>query len=223
MSFRLLKSAQGIALSLENHNHPYQVDFTQGPLRWRFDHLQGRNELIAKAIGWRKGATLHIFDTTAGIGREAFLLAALGCRVTLFERHETIATLLKDGLQRGAVDPHIAPIIENMTLIESCAIQYLKTQNIIDAPDVIYCDPMFEARTKSAAVKKEMQVLQTVVGPDLDAQELVHLSLQRAKKRVVVKRNLNVPPLKENPQLTFIARSHRFDVYLLEGKNHAFL
>lgn len=196
------------------------VDFTVGRLRYRLEHLQGRNELIAKAIGWKKGNTFHIFDTTAGLGKEAFLMAALGCHVTLFERHPIIRRLLQDGLCRGAAEPTIAPIIARMHLISNCALTYLKNETF-DAPEVIYCDPMFEPRTKSAAVKKEMQLLQKVVGQDLDAAELVAQAFAIAKKRVVVKRAHYAPPLKENPDFSFTGRSHRFDIYLKFDKDPA--
>ncbi len=192
-----------------------QVDFSKGKMRYRYQHLQGRNELIAKAIGWRKGDVFNVFDTTAGLGKEAFLIAALGCHVTLFERNKTISTLLQEGLNRGQNDPLIAPVIARMHLIEACAIEYLQAHPLIERPEVIYCDPMFEPRTKSAAVKKDMQLLQTIVGTDQDAQDLVTLALKFAKKRVVVKRPHYAPALKEKPQFSFTARSHRFEVYLI--------
>ncbi len=216
MSYSLSKTEQGIALTLDSQAkwRPYKIDFQQGTLRYRYEHMQGKSELIARAIGWKKGDTLHVVDSTAGLGREAFLLAALGCQVTLFERHPTIAILLKDALDRATKDPDIAPVIKRMTFIESCAIQYLQ-QNPEVRPDVIYCDPMFPSRHKSALVKKDMQLLQTVVGCDDDGSELVAKSLATARKRVVVKRAISAAPLHENPSITFTARSHRFDVYLL--------
>jgi 16S rRNA (guanine1516-N2)-methyltransferase len=217
VSYSLQETPEGIALTIPSQVkwRAYRIDFLQGTLRYRADHLQGRNELIAKAIGWKKGCSLHVFDTTAGLGREAFLLAALGCQVTLFERHPVISKLLKDGLCRALLDEKLAPIIHRMTLNEACAIDYMQNTPFNDPPDVIYCDPMFEAVKKSALVKKEMQLLQTVVGEDSDGQQLVALALQKAKKRVVVKRALFAPVLAENPQLVLKARSHRFDIYLV--------
>ena len=194
-----------------------KVDFSSGRIRYRHQHLQGRNELIAKAIGWKQGNIFQVFDTTAGLGKEAFLIAALGCHVTLFERHPTISTLLKEGLERGASDPDIAPIIARMRLIDCCSLAYLQQVSIQEVPDVIYCDPMFEPRTKSAAVKKDMQLLQSLVGQDMDATELVNCAFNIAKKRVVVKRAHYAPPLKANPDFSFSGRSHRFDIYLKHG------
>jgi 16S rRNA (guanine1516-N2)-methyltransferase len=216
LSYELAATAQGLILrcQLPTTSQNYQIDFSKGALRHRFEHLHGTNELITKAIGWKKDLALTVVDATAGLGREAFLMAALGCNVILFERHPTISTLLKDALLRAQSDPHLGEVIARMQLVEGCAIEYL-TQKIPQPPDIIYCDPMFEPRIKSAAVKKEMQILQTVVGTDNDAHQLVKVALQTAKKRVVVKRPHIALPLHPNPSYSLKGRSHRFDVYLL--------
>lgn len=216
MSYQLIHTPEGVTLTLPSQAkwRAFLIDFRQGTIRYRYEHLQGRNELIAKAIGWKKGQALHVFDTTAGLGREAFLLAGLGCEVTLFERHQAISQLLKDALYRASLDPALSNIISRMKLIESCAIEHLRNHPPLIHPDVIYCDPMFEARSKSAAVKKEMQLLQTVVGCDLDAQQLVEVAWSLAKKRVVIKRAYGAPILIASPSLVFKAKSHRFDVYI---------
>lgn len=188
------------------------VDFTKGSMGYRLAHVQGRNELIAKAVGFKKGEPLQVFDTTGGLGKEAFLLAALGCQITLFERHPTVIQLLTQSLANAAANPETAAIAAQITFIPTCAIAYL--QNAMgEAPDVIYCDPMFEARTKSAQVKKEMQFLQSVVGADEDGEQLVAHAWNIAKKRVVVKRAHLAPLLKAQPTYSLQARSHRFDIY----------
>ncbi|MBS0287123.1 MAG: class I SAM-dependent methyltransferase [Proteobacteria bacterium] len=194
----------------------FTVDFQQGSLRYRHDHLQGRNELIAKAIGFKKGMPLHVLDATAGWGREAFLLAALGCEVTLCERHPVVSTLLEKALHQAKNDPALQDTISRMTLIKSCAMTYLQAHPDI-SPDIIYCDPMFPLRQKSALVKKEMQILHTLVGEDKDSEDLVKLCYLRAQKRVVVKRALRAPLLFPAPSMTYKARSHRFDVYVRQA------
>lgn len=191
-----------------------RVDFTDSRLRYRLQHLQGTNELIAKAIGLKKSGPCQVYDTTAGFGKEAFLLAALGCQVTLFERHPATAALLKEGMLNATNLVELAPIIARMQLKEICAIQYLQAHPE-EQPDVIYCDPMFPVKTKSAKVKKEMQWLQTVVGTDSDSESLVELCLTRAKHRVVVKRPNSAPWLIKKPDVAYKGRSHRFDVYII--------
>lgn len=194
-----------------------KVDFNSGKTRYRVQRVQGRNELIAKAIGWKKDVVLRVFDATAGLGKEAFLMAAMGCDVTLFERNPTVYALLQEGITEGLTDPFNASIIARMQLIQGCAIDYFNHAEFTP-PDVIYCDPMFEPRIKSAAVKKEMQFLQQVVGQDQDAIQLIEHAFQIALKRLVVKRPHYAPPLKASPDLVFKARSHRFDVYLKHQK-----
>jgi len=215
MQYQLHQSQDGVALTWEGVNwRSLRVNFNQGRAGYRLAHLSKKKELIAKAIGCKKGAPLKIFDTTAGLGQEAFLLAALGNEITLFERHPILIALLKDGLHRSAADPSLVNIVSRMKLIEGCAITYFKSQALINAPDVIYCDPMFEKRTKSSLVKKEMQMLQHIIGADEDAKELVTLARQYAKKRVVVKRPHHAKALLENPSIVLNAKSHRFDIYL---------
>jgi len=191
-----------------------RVDFTDPRLLYRLQHLQGTNELIAKAVGLKKTGPCRVFDTTAGLGKEAFLLAALGCEVTLFERHPTISALLNQGLIEAKQHADLAPIITRMQLIPMCAITYLQNNPSV-SPEVIYCDPMFAHRTKSALVKKEMQYLQEVVGPDEDANELIAICFERAQHRVVVKRPRLSPFLIRKPDVIYQGRSHRFDVYIM--------
>lgn len=190
------------------------IDFTSGAFRYRLAHLQGRNELIGKAVGYKRGSSLTVYDTTAGLGREAFLLAAMGCTVTLFERHPIVAENLETAITHAQRDPELAPIVSRMTLIKSCAIEYLTKNPPLELPDVIYCDPMFVPRTKSAAVKKELQQLQELVGQDQDAEQLVQVAKQFSSKRVVVKRALRSSYLAGEPEYSLTGRSHRFDIYI---------
>lgn len=195
-----------------------RIDFTSSAFFYRYQHLQGSNELIIKAIGWRNHKACSVMDATAGLGKEAFLMAAVGCQVTLFERQPVVAEALRSGLLRASLDPRLAPVVARMRLFAECAVAYLRTQSCV-LPEVIYCDPMFAPRKKSAAVKKEIQLLQTLVKEDKDASELVALALQKAKKRVVVKRPIHALPLVTRPDFYLKARAHRYDVYLLPGSS----
>jgi 16S rRNA (guanine1516-N2)-methyltransferase len=78
---------------------------------------------------------------------------------------------------------------------------------------VIYIDPMHPLRTKSALVKKEMQVLQDIIGPDEDALELMILARERVKQRVVVKWPQKSPSLL-NASACIAGKTVRFDLYL---------
>lgn len=189
-----------------------KVDFIEGAVAHRRKFGGGRGQDIAKAIGLKHGFTPHVLDATAGLGRDAFVLASLGCQLTLMERMPVVAALLEDGLERAKINVEVAAIAEKMQLIHASSIEHmaLSTQ-----PDVIYLDPMYPHREKSAQVKKEMRVFQSLVGEDLDADALLAPALALAKYRVVVKRPSYAPPLaNKTPSMTIKMKKNRFDVYV---------
>jgi 16S rRNA (guanine1516-N2)-methyltransferase len=182
-----------------------------------------RRELIARAAGLKSGVRPSVWDLTAGLGRDAFTLAALGCSVLMVERSPLLYRLLCDALEqlrsRSERDQEIA---SRMSLWQGDALALLKERahdlhkgEELDRPDVVYLDPMYPHRTKSAAVKKEMRVLRAVVGDDLDADSLLPYALKVARERVVVKRLRHAPPLNNTqPDVVFEGNHTRFDLYL---------
>lgn len=191
------------------------VDFVEGAVAHRRKFGGGRGQSIAKAVGLKAGATPTVVDATAGLGRDAFVLASLGCKVTLIERSPVVAALLQDGLARAAQDPEIGPwVSERMCLLQGPAVDNLLA--LTERPDVIYLDPMFPHKQKSALVKKEMRVFQSLVGPDLDADALLPAALKMANKRVVVKRPAYAGWLNEHkPSMAIETKGNRFDVYVM--------
>lgn len=187
------------------------VDFLEGALAHRKKYGGGKNQLIAKAVGIKSNIKLTVLDVTAGLGRDAFVLATLGCDVIMCERSPIIHALLEDGLKRASSEEWFQKL--NLKLIHADAIHYLKS--ITDIPDIIYIDPMFPEKIKSALVKKEMRVLREVVGDDVDSEKLLNAALLIAKKRVVVKRAKLAPTLTDKkPDVVYKGKSSRFDVYL---------
>jgi len=189
------------------------VDFVSGAMAHRRKFGGGRGEAVAKAVGIKSGYLPDVIDATAGLGRDAFVLASLGCRVRMLERHPVVAALLEDGLRRGYEDAEIGGWLrERLTLLHVVSQQALS--DITPAPDVVYLDPMYPHRQKSAMVKKEMRVFQSLVGPDEDADALLEPARQLAKKRIVVKRPDYAPPLAGVvTQDAVVTKSHRFDIY----------
>lgn len=189
------------------------VDFVSGAMTHRRKFGGGRGEAVAKAVGVKGNYLPDVVDATAGLGRDAFVLAAVGCRVRMIERHPVVAALLEDGLKRGYQDAEIGEWLQQrLTLIYGPSAQQLGL--ITPRPDVVYLDPMYPHRQKSALVKKEMRVFQTLVGADTDADELLTPARQLAKRRIVVKRPEYAPPL--NNLVTssaVVTKSHRFDIY----------
>ena len=191
---------------LSNHQQQVFADFVGGALNHRIHHRGA--EWIAKAVDIKKNKS--IWDATAGLGRDAFVLASLGASVQLFERHFVPATLLADALLRGKQCPDTQVIISRMSL-NFCTI----FNTDLPCPDVIYLDPMFPERQKSALVKKEMQFFQAAVGEDNDSADLLDKARTMPVKRIVVKRPKHgafIGNLK--PAYQYVGKSTRFDVYL---------
>lgn len=189
------------------------VDFVGGAMAHRRKFGGGRGEAVAKAVGVKGGYLPDVVDATAGLGRDAFVLASIGCRVRMLERHPVVAALLDDGLQRGYQDADIGPWLrERLQLIHASSLAELA--NLTPRPDVVYLDPMFPHKQKSALVKKEMRVFQSLVGPDNDADGLLEPARSLARKRVVVKRPDYAPPLADvATQNAVVTKGHRFDIY----------
>lgn len=196
---------------------PVRVDFLSGAVAHRRQQGGGSGQMIAKAVGIQPGIRPTVLDATAGLGRDAFVLATLGCSVTLIERHPAIVALLEDGLRRAAVDEAVLPILQRMTLLPGNAIDLM--QHWTQAPpQVIYLDPMFPHRDKQALVKKEMRVFRPVVGDDADADALLAAALQLASHRVVVKRPRKAPVLGNRPPgYALEGKSSRYDIYPLRS------
>lgn len=190
------------------------VDFLSGKMKYRRQHTSLRREALARALGL-KNIMPHptIIDATAGLARDSFILAALGFEVTLLERSPVIHALITDGMQRALKDPETAPIIARMHLIQADAISWLKNHD--PRPDLIYLDPMFPERKKSALPKKNMRIFHEIVGDDLDAAALLETALACAASRVVVKRpRLAATLAGPRPSFSISGSSSRFDVYL---------
>ncbi|TCJ95832.1 16S rRNA (guanine1516-N2)-methyltransferase [Volucribacter psittacicida] len=191
------------------------VDFVGGTMAHRRKFGGGRGEAIAKAVGIKKDSLPTVIDATAGLGRDAFVLAVLGCQVRLIERHPVVRLLLQDGLQRAYQDPEIGELLQqNLQLLPQTHLTQLNVN--LDYADVVYLDPMYPHKQKSALVKKEMRVFQQLVGADLDADLLLPPALQLARQRVVVKRPDYAQFLAEKaPHFSRETKNHRFDVYLV--------
>ena len=176
-------------------------------------------------MGLKSGVTPTVLDATAGLAGDAFVLATLGCPMTLIERSPVIFTLIEDAVERAALSETFQPILANgFDIINSDANDYIE-QSIADGsapPDVIYIDPMFPERKKSALVKKDMQILQRLheqdtQDADSENTRLLDNALRFAKKRVVVKRPIHAPTIGDRkPNTSIKSKKMRYDVYTIE-------
>lgn len=195
------------------------VDFVTGTLGFRRRSGGGRGQAVARAVGL-KGAKEppRIVDATAGLGRDAFILATLGCPVLALERHSDVFALCEDGLRRALQDPETAAALEGrLQLRHSDALAMLRAWPQGEAaafrPDVIYLDPMHPPRRKSALPRKEMRLFRDLVGEDRDQVELLSAALATGVPRVVVKRPAGVEPLLPGVLSAVPGKTTRFDVY----------
>ena len=191
---------------------PIRVDFGSGALRHR--RRGGHNEAIGRAVGIGKRDKLRIVDGTAGLGRDSFVLADLGCEVCMLERSPVVFALLRDGLARArdAADSWLRDTAARLSLKRGDAREGLLAAGL--QADVVYLDPMLPARRKSARVKKEMWIFHQLLGPDPAPAELLSAALAAASWRVVVKRPGRSPVLAGPPPHHEIAgKTVRFDVY----------
>lgn len=187
---------------------PLFVDFNSLVVQKRRD--AGKKQGLVRACKPVKG--MRVIDATAGWGRDAAILAAFGAEVLMLERQPMMAALLADGLSRLALD---SPL--NLSLVYADAHQYLHSLADLNYPDVIYIDPMHPERQKSALVKKDMQVLQRIMGADDDVCALIQLALTRSRHRVVVKWPQRLPALLR-PDTCVDGKTVRFDIYLSKNR-----
>ncbi len=200
---------------------PLCIDFLSEKMRQRLKKATVRKEMLARALGLKSTVSKYVVDATTGLGRDSLILAALGCKVTALERAPIIYTLIEDGIQRAAKISEYAVIMQRLCLINADSIQWLSALNIKQQPEIVYLDPMFPERQKSALSKQDMRIFHEVVGDDLDASALLKAALACATERVVVKRPRLAPPIANlKPAFSMEGSSNRFDIYLIKRDTH---
>lgn len=200
-------------LLLDNQPHILAFDLSAGEIGKRAKQVSKSNEVIAKAIGVKPHYRPNVLDATAGMGRDALMMAMLGCQVTLYERNFAIACLLEDALVQLKASEHFGKEVSSR--LELIKMDSLSLENIDPKFEVIYLDPMFPERKKSALVKKEMRLFKRLVGEDMDADQLLTMALDSPCRRIVVKRPKGAPLLAEKkPSHQITAKKFRYDVYL---------
>lgn len=210
-SFELRHTAQGLALFAHHHPRyaPLHIDWNTAEQRRRI--AGGRKQLLARAIGLHKRANLQILDATAGLGRDAWTLAALGACVDLAERHPLLAAMLRDAHTRALNDPAQHETASRIRVIERDAASLLASGT---QWDVVHLDPMYPKHGRRALPQREMQLLRELAGDDPDADGLLPAAVRAARQRVVVKRQLHAPPLAgRRPDFVLTGTQARYDVY----------
>lgn len=168
---------------------------------------------LARAIGVTRTSAPFVLDATAGLGTDSALLAWMGCRVHAVERNAVLAALWRDALSR--LEGEAPDVAARVTFEHADAREVLSRVR----PDVVYLDPMFPPRGKTALVKKGMQVLHALHGgaSDDEAEALLAIAKATASKRVVVKRPRGKAPLAPGVTHAREGSTTRLDVYVVSA------
>lgn len=192
-----------------SNNQLYFISQELGEMTFDFDsdlryHARQKyaisKEPLAKALGLVGHPGKIIWDATCGTGKDSLLISYFKGSLTSFERHPAVYLLLIDAKRRAPVAFDI--IFGDASRFETDA-----------RPAVIYYDPMYPEKKKSALPRKEMRIFKEVVGDDPDSKEFLEWALKTATERVVVKRSLHAEPIKENPSASYLGKSTRYDMY----------
>lgn len=210
--YQVIFSAAGVALhDTEFANSRIQVDFTSTKFNYLRRTVSTRNHLLARAVGAKHQP--RVIDATAGLGRDSFILACLGCQVIALERSPVMAALLADGLVRWqAVEPELAQCIhlhhgDSIELLANLPTDWPPAQAVL-------LDPMYPARKKSALNQQAMRSLHGLVGEDNDTPALLAVALASGIGKVVLKRPLRADVLASDKlSHQYKGRSGRWDVY----------
>lgn len=205
----ILFHAKGV--SLTGYGLSYQGDFENMLHRVTNGRLQ--HEMLIRAAKSDKPGRKAI-DATAGMGEDAFLLAAQGYEVTLFEQNPVIAVLLKDALRRAKKHPVLKDIASRMNLVQDNSVEGMS--KLLDPVDVIYLDPMFPARQKSSLINKKLQLIRKLEPPCSEETDLFDAAISASPSKIIVKRPLKSEFLAgRKPSYTLNGKAIRYDCYTL--------
>ena len=155
-----------------------------------------------------------------------------------------IAALLADALRRAAQVPELAGLVARMPAQEGDSTAALGTLDVSEKggvsekrgvsekggaaamvspgkdlpsqPDVVYLDPMFPERRKSAAVKKKFQLLHGLERPCDDAGTLLAAARAARPRKIVIKRPVKGPNLAGvKPSYSVAGKAVRYDCLVL--------
>ena len=198
-------------VSLTGYGLTYQGDFEN--MLHRVTNGRLSHEMLVRAAK-SEGENLKAIDATAGMGEDAFLLAAQGYEVTLYEQNPVVAALLKDAIRRAKKNQILKDIAGRMKVVEADSVECMS--KLLDPVDVIYLDPMFPARQKSSLINKKLQLIQKLEPPCSEETDLFDAALKVGPSRIIVKRPLKSEYLAgREPSYTLKGKAIRYDCYVL--------
>eukprot|EP00980_Cylindrotheca_fusiformis_P000273 scaffold66_cov115-Cylindrotheca_fusiformis.AAC.5 len=223
----------------EQKTNPFFIDFchARNSRIGKRGSRESGTDLLLKAVALKQSNDYSVLDLTAGFGQDSLVLALNGAsRVCMVERDPIVLALLQDAMRRvellSSTSEAARYLSERLVLRAGDGKDFIRSKILRgteERPDICYLDPMFPPRTKSAAVKKGMQILHGLLGTQQanalcdrlrEESELLLVALEAADSRVVVKRPLKAPPLgggvseARRPSYSIEGSVNRWDVYV---------
>ncbi len=204
--FCLELSASSLCL-VDSKRRILEIDFLKDHLNYQHKEIRGKNELLAKALGYSKGAR-RVLDLSAGLGIDAVFMTQLGFQVTSVERSKLLFVLLDEALKK-------APVLQSkLRFVSADSYEYLRSPESSREIDAIFFDPMYPHKKKTALPKQEMVVFRELVGNDEDASMVLEAALRWPVSRVVVKRPKGAKELLSGVRHAYEGKVVRYDVYI---------
>jgi 16S rRNA (guanine1516-N2)-methyltransferase len=171
---------------------------------------RGARSPLSKAFGNR---ITTVLDLTAGLGSDAYRLAAAGYEVRAWERDPAVFAMLTSGWGVSVSEGRIpSDVIDRLSFRWGDAREALA--EFRGRSLGAYFDPMYpEPRRRSALPKRPLQVLREWLEDREEPVELVS-SARDLLSRVVVKRPHHAPPILPGVGFEVRTKLVRFDVYL---------
>jgi len=183
------------------------VSLSTGPLARRL-RTSRPDEPLLRAIGVTRGQPPpSVLDATAGLCRDALVLAHHGCTVDAIERVAAFVLLVRSAIAGTSLERRLRVGVGD-------SLQWLADVPAERRPDVVYLDPMF-AEEGRAQVKKDMQALRMLATQPLDEAALFAAAMATATRRVVCKRHPDGASLGGKPSFVVEGERVRFDVHVI--------
>ncbi len=187
------------------------LDFRQGNYRYRQQAI-GKEPLL-NAVKIQKKLPKTLIDATPGVLKDSFMLANRGIQITAIERNPLLYIMVRKALS------HINSNTNSLTNSIIIDYHFGDAKDLLPNfhADIIYLDPMYPAKRKSAQVKKEMQILHQVIGTDSDSDDLFHIAKQQSTRLVIKRPSYATPIADSKPSFSYSTDKRgatRFDIYL---------
>jgi 16S rRNA (guanine1516-N2)-methyltransferase len=201
-AIRSIDFTSGIPKIYDPAGNRFSINFIEDKRNYQKAKSSMKKELIGRAMGSGRYG-LKVLDLSAGLGIDSVFLSQLGFEVTAVERNPLIYLALNEAAQHLPNGPKFV-FGSSESFLEQASGSF----------DVIYFDPMFPEKAKSALPRQEMVLFRNLVGADEDADQVVQKALQtKGAQRLVIKRPIKAPVLFKKPESQVEGKLVRFDIY----------